>query len=104
MTKILWCVLVSLSKYMRLFQRKDGLFFFSNVTLYSFFLQKNLTGEEFSGSLQLTVSSFAVRGSCAPWRQCLLMERCFQGRVLESATVELLEVLSLEFLGKGDCK
>lgn len=54
MTKILWCVLVSLFKYMRLFQQKDGLFFFSNVTLYSFFPQKNLTGEEFSGSLQLT--------------------------------------------------
>lgn len=28
MTKIPWCVLVSLFKYMRLFQQKDGLFFF----------------------------------------------------------------------------
>lgn len=27
-TKILWCLLVSLCKYMRFFQRKDGLFFF----------------------------------------------------------------------------
>lgn len=74
------------------------------MTLYSFFPRKNLTGEEFSGSFQLTVSSFAVRGSCAPWRQSLLMERCFQGKVLESAPVELHEVLSLEFLGKGDCR
>lgn len=27
-TKILWCLSVSLCKYVRLFQRKDGLFFF----------------------------------------------------------------------------
>lgn len=27
-TKILWCLLVSLCKYVRLFQQKDGLFFF----------------------------------------------------------------------------
>lgn len=33
MTKILWCVLVSLFKYMRPFQRKDSLFFFFKYDL-----------------------------------------------------------------------